>query len=360
MVKITTTVVLIFVSLGLISCDTIERKTITVSVDRHPTLVIVNQTGHPVTITAPVSSSLAVGGQALFQPPETNRSIDVSYTIGGIEFTEQVTMENADATITLTRRPPTVTLVNQTGHPVIMTAPAHSNVAVGASHDFLTPSGQALNIAYLIGGFSFNQQVTVTDDMTVNLTERPPELTIVNNTGVPISLKSPISRPLLPPGASVSHLKQSRAVNPLHTVSYTAGLVSFHEQVRLDNQDVTLSLTRRPPELTIVNNTGVTIVNVFIRNLGTPWGAVNMLGIQLNPDGTLIDLRPPPGALAGSLTNMDRFTFWVGHLFATQELNLGTTTVDIRLDDTHGVSYVMNNVDITSDRTLTFTQAHRP
>ena len=361
MTKVSTALMFIFVLGSLTSCalDVNIRRTATISVDRHPVLTIVNQTGHPVMITAPVSSTVAAGSQTFVQPPEPNRSIDVTYTIGGIPFTEQVTMANADATVTLTRRPPTVTVVNQTGHQVTMTAPAHSYVAAGASRDFLTPSGQVVNLAYFIGGFSFSQQVTVTDDMTVTLTERPPGLTIINNTGVPIMLTSPVSQPLAP-GASILRLKQSRDADPLHTVSYTAGLVPFHEQIRLDSQDVTLSLTRRPPELTIVNNTGLTIVNVFIRNVGTPWGAINMLGIQLNPDGTLIDLRPPPGALAGSLTNTDRFTFWVGHLFATGELNLGSTTADIRLDAPGGVSFVMNNVDITSDRLLSFTQAHRP
>jgi len=356
MIKITTALLLIFVSFGFMACDTIERKTITVSVDRHPVLTIVNQTGHPVTITAPLSSTVAVGSQTSIQPTDTTQ-IDVTYTIEGIPFTEQVAMNNADATITLTRRPPTLTVLNQTGHPVTLTAPGPSNVAAEASHDFLTPSGQ-VDIAYFIGGFSFNQRVTVTDDMTVNLTERPPGVTIINNTGVFITLTSPISRNL-GIGDSVFHLRQSPADNPLHTISYTAGRLQLHEQININNVDVTLSLTRRPPSITVVNNTGVTVTNVFIRNPGTAWGSgvagINVLGIQLYDDGRLARLQPPPGSLVGSILNTERFTFWTGHLDG-----LTGGVFDIRLDAPGGVSFVMNNVAVTSDVTLPFTQAHRP
>jgi len=358
MVKISSTLILIFMSIGFfVSCDTIERKTLTVSVDRHPVLTIINQTGHTVAITAPVSSNVAAGAQAFVQPPEPNRSIDVTYTIGGIPFTEQVTMANADATITLTRRPPIITVVNQTGHPVTMSAPGHSSVAAGASHDFLTPSGQ-VDIVHSIGGFSFAQQVTATGDMTVNLTERPPGVTIINNTGVFIRLTSPIQRDL-GIGDSVFHLRQSPDGNPLHTVSYTAGRLQLHEQININNVDVTLSLTRRPPSITVVNNTGVTVTNVFVRNPGAAWGSgvagINVLGIQLYDDGRLARLQPPPGSLVGSILNAERFTFWTGHLDG-----LTGGVFDIRLDAPGGVSFVMNNIAVTSDVTLSFTQAHRP
>jgi len=288
MKKITIALILILMMISLISCDTLIRKTATVSVDRHPILTVENQTGFPILISSPVSGGINYGDITRFQPP-----------------------------------------------------------------------GYQVDIVYSIGGYSFRQQVTVTDDMMVRLTERPPGVTIVNNTGVFITITSPI-RHNLGIGGSVFHLRQSPGDNPLHTISYTAGALLFHEQVTIDNDDVTLSLTRRPPSITVVNNTGLTITNVFVRNPGTAWGSgiagINVLGIQLYEDGRLASLQPPPGSLVGSILNAEGFTFWTGHLDG-----LVGGVFDIRLD-THGAvdSFVINNVNVTSDVTLTFTQAHRP
>jgi len=101
--------------ISFVSCNTVSRYTIRVSVDRLPALTIVNQTGHSVVVTAPVASDLNNGGRTYFQPVETNQSINVVYRIGQFEFTEQATMNNADATVTLTRKPPTLTVVNNVG-----------------------------------------------------------------------------------------------------------------------------------------------------------------------------------------------------------------------------------------------------
>lgn len=91
-----------------------EPITFTVE-DRLPMLFVLNQTGHTVTLTAPVRDSINNQGRTQFQPTEMNRPIDVTYRIGQAQYTEQVTMNNADATVTLTRRPPTLTIVNNVG-----------------------------------------------------------------------------------------------------------------------------------------------------------------------------------------------------------------------------------------------------
>ena len=73
---------------------------------------------------------------------------------------------------------------------------------------------------------------------------------------------------------------------------------------------------------------------------------MNILGLQLNPDGTVLRLGAAPGDLVGSITSGDNITFWTGHL----EGHINPATFDVRLDDTHGVSYVMNGIVFGADR----------
>ena len=185
---------MLVILISFVSCDTLTRYTMSVSVDRNPTLEIVNQTGHPVAVTAPVSGNIAVGAIVRTQPAEPRGTINVTYTIAGIQFTEQVTMDNTDATVTLTRRPPTITLVNNTGHPIVMTAPVTGNLSHGARTDFLSPAlNQVIPITYRIGLMNFTEQVTMANqDVTVTLT-RKPTITVVNQTGHPVAITTPVS-----------------------------------------------------------------------------------------------------------------------------------------------------------------------
>ena len=185
--KITTLFILVL-SMSFVSCDTFTHYVIRVSMDRHPILTIINQTGHPAVVTAPISSNVASGGITLFQPTGANRSIDVTYRIGEFQFTEQVTVSDQDVTVTLTRRPAVVTVVNQTGHIVNLTAPQARSVANEARTQFLTALNQTVNVTYRVGQMAFTEQVTVSDsDVTVILTRAPPTFTIVNNVGTTVS-----------------------------------------------------------------------------------------------------------------------------------------------------------------------------
>jgi len=154
-------------------------------VDRDPTLTIVNATGHQITLIAPASTNLANGARTQLQPTETNRNINVTYRIGQIQFTEQVTMSNADVTVTLTRRPPTITVVNQTGRDVHLTTPVFGGLGNGQTTAFLAPAlNQAIPITYRIGRMQFTETANMANqDVTVTLTGTPPVLTIVNQTG---------------------------------------------------------------------------------------------------------------------------------------------------------------------------------
>ena len=153
--------------------------------DRLPGINIVNQTGHNTAITAPVEGTLNNEGRFFWQNTEQRPDITVTYRIGQIEFTEQITMNNEDATVTLTRRPPTVTVVNQTGREITINSPASTRINNGARTQFLPPvlTGN-IDIIYSSGLMRLTEQVTMQNqDVTVNLTAGAPTLTIVNNTG---------------------------------------------------------------------------------------------------------------------------------------------------------------------------------
>jgi hypothetical protein len=282
MKKITTFFILVML-ISFVSCDTITHFTVRVSVDRNPTLIIENQTGHPVLVTAPVPLSIANGERTQFQPTETNRSIDVAYRIGQIQFTEQVTMNNADATVTLTKRPPTIVVVNQTEHDVAITAPVPLSITNGKNAQFLPP-----------------------------------------------------------------------ALNQIINITYSIGLMQFTEQVTMNNQDVTVTLTRRPPTLTVVNNVGATINTIFMRTPGSPTWAGGNIVIR----GGIVDLaaagRAQAGDISGSIVNGDTMQIWMGRIA------LSGDRFDIRTDDVQGNTYVRSNVQITRDMTITFTRSDRP
>jgi len=106
---------ILFVSFCNISCDTLTQYTLRVSVDRNPTLIIVNETGHPIVITAPLSSNINNSARIQYQPSVTNGIINITYRFEQFQFTEQVTWNNMDTTVKLTKRPPTLTIVNDTG-----------------------------------------------------------------------------------------------------------------------------------------------------------------------------------------------------------------------------------------------------
>jgi len=175
--------------LSFVSCDTVTHYTMKVSVDKNPTLIIENRTGYQVVVTAPVPSNISVGATAQIQPAETRGVINVSYLIGRVPFTEQVTMNNADVTVTLTKRPPTLTVVNRTGYTLDLITPERLSMDQGGSNNFLATPNQINNITYRIGRMQITEQATVANqDVTVNLTKRPATITIVNNVGSTINM----------------------------------------------------------------------------------------------------------------------------------------------------------------------------
>jgi len=289
------TVFFIFaVLLSFVSCDTVTHYTMRVAVDRNPTLTIENRTGHEVIVTSPVSTNITSGAYTLFQPTETTGTINVAYMIGQVQFNEQVTMDNADATVVLTKRPPTITVVNQTGYQLNLTAPKVSSPIINdkARIDILAP-----------------------------------------------------------------------ALNQVIPITYRIGLMNFTEQVTMANQDVTVTLTRSPPWLTIVNNTGMTINIAFIRYSGFPGGA-KWVGGNIYRRGDRIILTEAGGAqtndISESIINRDSMRIWLGDLEVSGDGNTNGYRYDIRIDAGTAGTFVKSNVQILNDITLTFTSSDRP
>jgi len=200
-----------------------------------------------------------------------------------------------------------------------------------------------------------DEVVSKSDPITFTDKDRLPMLFIVNQTGFPITISTP-AQGAIANGARTSWQNVNQIPNI--PVTYVIGHVRYAEQVTMNNVDTTVTLTKRPPFVTIENTTGNTVNVVMMRNPGTGWTGPNILNLQLSADGTLTTTQAGQAGvttteLRGSITNRDNFRFWTGNV----ELNPGT--YDIRLDDVQGNSYVKDNVQITGDMTLTFSQSDK-
>ncbi|WP_461255337.1 hypothetical protein [Treponema sp. R80B11-R83G3] len=344
----------IFVILiSFVSCDTVTHYTLKVSVDRNPTLIIENRTGYPVIVNAPVSSNITNGASTQFQPTETRGTINVTYRIGPIQFTEQATMNNADVTVTLTKRPPIITVINQTGQQVSLTAPvaAVSNINSGEKTEFLAPAlNQVINITYRIGQVQFTEQAIMDNaDVTVTLTKSPLTLTVINQTGYQVFVTTPISSNidigartgfLVPPASNID-------------ITYSIGQAQYTEKVTMRNENSTVTLTKKPAMLTIVNNVGATINTIFLRTPGSP----TWVGGNIVIRGGTVQLAAAGGAqtgdISGSIVNRDSMKIWLGNI------PISGNVFDIRIDDVQTNTYVKSNVQVNNDMTLTFTQADK-
>jgi len=281
--KIITTFFILVMLFSLISCDTVTHYTLKVSVERLPTLTIINQTGHLIVVTTPISINMNNGTRTQFQPGDTNRSFNINYTINRIQFTEQVIVNNTDVTVTLTKRPPTVTVVNQTGRKVDINSPSTGTINIGESIYFLPP--------LLIGNFN---------------------------------------------------------------ITYSSGRMQLTEQVTMNNQDVTVNLTVGAPTLTIVNNTG-SGNNINIIQFRSP-GSVAWIGGNIairDNELYLTEGTAQTGVTTQVLTNGERLSLWLGNL------GLSGNAFDIRLQTTNGLILQKDNVRITNDMTLTYTQGDK-
>jgi len=185
--------------------------------------------------------------------------------------------------------------------------------------------------------------------------DKQPMLTIQNNIGYDIRITTPVERNINNETSTFCFpdLRQNQTI----TVTYDIGLAQYDEQVTITNEDVTLTLTRGPPVVTIENNTGNTVNFIYVRNPDANWPNQNLLtrrvifkreGWVLEDQSTMLSTER-----RGSITNRESFKLWLGNT------NLKPDRYDIRIDDVQGNSYVKSNVQITQDMTLTFTPSDK-
>ena len=193
------------------------------------------------------------------------------------------------------------------------------------------------------------------DPITFTVKDRLPMIIVVNQTGLPVTLIAPVQNPINRDGRfQFQPMEMKRSID----VIYSIGQARYTEQAfMVRNEDVTVTLTKRPPYVIITNNTGSTVNLVQIKMPGdSGWVGPNILNLQLNADGTLAQVQAGTQSIErrGSVPNKDSFRFW------TANVNLTGNTFDIRIDDVLGNSYIKSNVQATNnDMTLTFTQADK-
>lgn len=258
-------------------------------------------------------------------------------------------------------RHPVLVMQNQTGFPIRITAPVTQAQAVnnGAAANWSLPElgdNRNITVNYSVNDFTFTKNVQLNADVTtLPLTEKPPTVTVTNNTGYPATVSKPFNN-VIPNGDSYVYLKPSRTANLVQVTYSIRGVgrnYDYDEQVTVNNADVTLTLTKRPATLTILNNVGATINFIWLRIPGSPsWEGGNIVirsGTVYLGSGTAAQT----GDISGSIVNKDSMKLWLGNV------NLTGNIFDIRITDVQGNEYVKSNVQTTSDMTLTFTQSDK-
>ena len=187
------------------------------------------------------------------------------------------------------------------------------------------------------------------EDVTVTL-HRPPTVTVVNQTGRDITITAPVSTGL-GNGARTQFLSPP---NKDLNINYSSGLMKLTERVTMRNQDVTVNLTAGAPTLTIVNNTGqgnnVNIIQFQIPG-NREWIGGN--ATIINNEFHLVEGTALQGVRTQLLANGDNWPLWLGNL------DLSGNIFNIRLQTPSDTIFQKDNVRITRDMTLTFTQSDR-
>jgi len=254
---------------------------------------------------------------------------------------------------------PMLTMQNNTGFPISINSPITKSISDGSSARYIPESRdyEKHTVSYSIGDYVFNNEVYLNWHINLALTERPPVVTVHNNTGYPITINSPFWQIVDNGASSYRYPKKSINTNS-QNISYNSGTFTYNKAVTVNNEDVVLTLTEadRPPIITIENNTGNTVNLVFLRNHTTSdWGH-NIIGIPLDSTGIAnIAVGTASDVRRGSFTNKENFKVWLGSFPANSSFKY-----DIRIDDVNGNPYVKSNEGITKDMTLTFTHKDKP
>jgi len=291
------------------------------------------------------------------------KSIDVKFVdVNGFFYGKNNVDLTTNERIVITKNDmyPILTIQNNTGFPINIANPITENISNNSSTVYQMPElrDDTRNIvSYSIGSYRFDKEVTINGHTTLNLTDRPPTVTVKNNTGYPVTITSPFSQTIANGASSNKYPKNNKNANK-QLISYNSGLVEYKKEAMINDEDVVLTLTEkdRPPIVTVLNNTGNTVNLVFLRSPGSNWPDQNILSLKLNEDGTIdnANVATQAGERRGSFTNKETFRFWLGNFRVKPD------RYDIRIDDVHGAPYVKNDVQIIGDMTLTFTPKDKP
>ena len=201
--------------------------------------------------------------------------------------------------------------------------------------------------------FGRGETLNRSEPIVFTVQDRHPIVTINNATGFQAVVSSPFpQQQRVNTGASTIWMSPELHPNRDIRITYMVGMMQYTADVFVGSDDVIHALTGRPPIVTLINNTGVTINHFWMRTHGAlTWEGGN---IRIR-DGTLVpSVTAAVGDISGSIINGDRAPIWMGNF------SLGGDRFDIRITDVNNVDYVISNVVIsTDDITLTFTQANR-
>jgi len=199
----------------------------------------------------------------------------------------------------------------------------------------------------------FGPEETIATSAPITFTDkdRLPMLFVINQTGYPLTILSPVQNSINDKGrAQFQPMEINRSID----IVYSIGQAQYTEQVTMKNEDTTVTLTKRPPTITITNNVGATINTIFLRIPGSPtWEGGNIV-IRGGTVNLAAAGKAQTGDISGSIVNRDSMKIWLGNV------NITGNVFDIRIDDVQGNTYVKSNVQVgNNDMSVNFTQADK-
>ena len=174
--------------------------------DRATFLEIKNSTGYSVQFTSPrnylrLDSGESTYWQAIKEGSRINvgeevrlpQTVTVSYTIrgggawDGVRFSEDVVWSTSGQVYNLQIK--NIDFRNETGYPITLESPYKvtlANNALSSKYNAQSANESTVNLRYRCGSYSYQQNVPYGD--THSIKERPPLVTIQNNTGATVNL----------------------------------------------------------------------------------------------------------------------------------------------------------------------------
>ncbi|MCL2065167.1 MAG: hypothetical protein FWG98_12485 [Candidatus Cloacimonetes bacterium] len=157
------------------------------TIEPHLKLKVINRTGHPISVTSPFRANLNDNAEYDAQVASRGTSTIV-YTINNMSFSQEVVVNN-DTIISLTDAPKSITITNRTGFPISLTTPLRQTIVNGeTSNKYVINNRNATTqtIQYNSGTYTYTKEITLSSyntDVVLNENDRPPIITITNNTG---------------------------------------------------------------------------------------------------------------------------------------------------------------------------------